>query len=214
MEIRPSILAANREEFARKVELVRSLGLALHVDVMDGVFVGQSCWAEPLTVNELADGLRFDAHLMVSQPEHEVPVWLVSDAERVFFHVESTHRQELILRTVNDRPRIGLALNPNTPVSDVAPFFDRISSVLVMTVEPGRSGQPMLPDMLRKVRTIRGMSPNLHITVDGGVRPDNIAAVADAGADAVVVGSALTDAPDPTAALRALMAAIQLTVTT
>ncbi|HCC21854.1 hypothetical protein A2480_02195 [Candidatus Uhrbacteria bacterium RIFOXYC2_FULL_47_19] len=209
MEIYPSILAATQDEFARKVERVRCLGLTIHVDLADGIFVPQRSWADPLLVEEYADGLKYGAHLMVDNPEHEVPIWLVSGTEHVYFHTESTHRQDLILRTVNNPHRIGLALNPHTPVSDIAPFLDHIASVLVMSVEPGRSGQDFQPDILRKIRTIRGLCPDLHIVVDGGIKPHNIAAVAAAGADAAVVGSSLTDSPDPVQAFRELNTALQ-----
>ncbi|OIO52195.1 hypothetical protein COY93_02355 [Candidatus Uhrbacteria bacterium CG_4_10_14_0_8_um_filter_58_22] len=211
MEICPSILAASQDEFARKVERVRCLGLTIHVDLTDGIFVPQRSWADPLLVEECADGLKYGAHLMVDDPEHEVPIWLVSGAERVYFHAESTHRQDLIIRTVNDPHRIGLALNPRTPVSDIAPFLDHIASVLVMSVEPGRSGQDFQPDILRKIRTIRGLCPDMHIMVDGGIKLHNIADVAAAGADAVAVGSALTDSPDPVRSLKELNAALQTT---
>ncbi|MFH1047984.1 MAG: ribulose-phosphate 3-epimerase [Patescibacteria group bacterium] len=201
MEIYPSILAYSKLEFAAKVEHVRPLGLRVHIDVMDGVFVAGRTWADPSEVQELLQDMPFNVHLMVSSPEHAVPIWAVSGPDCVYFHVESTYRHKLIMRAVKQDEIIGIALNPNTPVSQIGHLLDRISSVLIMSVFPGRSGQEFLPNVLEKIREVKRLRPELHVVVDGGIKPHNIAAVAEAGADAVIIGSALTDSPDPEAAL-------------
>ncbi|MFC1638715.1 ribulose-phosphate 3-epimerase [Patescibacteria group bacterium] len=209
MEICPSILAHTEEEFRRKVERVRPLGLRLHVDVMDGQFVEAKTWAEASEMIHIVEELPFRTHLMVSNPEHSVPVWSVSGAEMVYFHFESTYRSSLIIRAAGRECDIGIAVNPRTPISRIAGLLPEVKSVLVMTVEPGRGGQLMDDSCLLKVKQLKTLRPELHVAVDGGVKPMNIAHVARVGADTAVVGSALTDVPDPSAALHELEAAVR-----
>ncbi len=197
MEIYPSILAYSKAEFVAKLEHVRPLGLKVHVDVMDGVFVANKTWADPSEVQELADEIPFNVHLMVSSPEHLVPVWAVSGADCVYFHFEATYRHKLIIRAIKEQRKVGITINPGTPVSDIGHLLNVVASVLVMSVVPGRSGQEFIESSLDKIRAIKKMRPNLHVTVDGGIKSGNIAAIALAGADAVVVGSALTDSDSP-----------------
>jgi ribulose-phosphate 3-epimerase len=197
MDIYPSILAKDKIEFASKVERVRPLGLHVHVDVMDGVFVPNRTWASPYEVENLLEEMHFNVHLMVYSPEHEAPTWAVTRAKRVYFHFESTHRHKLILRAIGDEKKMGIALNPNTPVSAIGHLIDKIGSVLIMSVEPGQSGQTFMDSALVKIREIKRMRPNLHVAIDGGIKDSNISLVAEAGADAVIVGSALTDQSNP-----------------
>jgi ribulose-phosphate 3-epimerase len=201
MEIIPAILAQSESEFVKKVERVRPLGLNVHVDVMDGIFVPNLTWADPVAVDEIMDDLTYGVHLMVAAPEHAVPVWAVSGADTVFFHVESTHRHKLIIRAINQPDKIGITINPGTPVSDIGSLLDVIAAVLIMSVVPGQSGQRFDEGTLNKIKEIKRLRPNLRVLVDGGVKPYNVAAIATAGADAVVVGSALTDSPDPAQSL-------------
>lgn len=201
MEILPSILAFSKIEFASKVERIRLLGLRAHVDVMDGIFVASKTWADPSEVQNMMDDMRFNVHLMVSEPEHAVPIWTVSGADTVYFHFEATYRHKLIMRAVKQDEKMGIVLNPATPVSKIGHLLDIVSSVLVMSVVPGRSGQKFDESTLAKIREIKRLRPKMHVCVDGGIKPHNIAKVAAAGADAVIAGSALTDSENPAAAL-------------
>lgn len=201
MEIYPAILAYDEAEFRRKVEHVRPLGRTVHVDVMDGRFVEATTWASVDKVMNIMEELPFHAHMMVANPEHAVPVWAVSGAECVYFHVESTHREDLIIRSVMGGSELGITLNPDTPVTSIIPWLDRFDSVMVMGVQPGRSGQDFNTVVLDKVREIRKLRPKMHIVVDGGVNPSNIVAIARSGADAVVCGSSVTDQEDPITAV-------------
>lgn len=208
MDIYPAILAHSEVEFRRKVEHVRALGLTLHVDVMDGSYVQEQTWAEPSDMEEIMDELPFAAHLMVSNPEHAVPVWSVSGATTVYFHAESTHREELIIRAIGKTARLGLAVNPETSLSMLGNLLPKVSALLIMGVPPGRSGQDLHEDALVKIKEAKRHAPHLYVIVDGGVKAHNIAKIAEAGADGVVIGSALTDQPDPLAALAELHQAL------
>jgi ribulose-phosphate 3-epimerase len=204
MKIYPSILSANEDEFIRKVEAVRPLGLRVHIDVMDGQFVPHKTWADPTVVEEITEEMPFNVHLMVDDPEHAVMQWADTSADVVYFHFEATHRHELIIRSTERHENIGLAINPDTPVSAIGHLLDSIDAVLVMSVVPGASGQKFNPTALEKITELKRIRPNLWVTVDGGVKPHNIRRIAAAGADAVVVGSALTDAEYPSLALAEL----------
>lgn len=200
--IMPAILAKDEQEFLRKVDRVRALGLPLHVDVMDGIFVDNSTFAPADRMRELLDGLEFEAHLMVSNPEHAAPIWLACGASRVIFHVEATTKESLICRaTAEECVNLSLALNPDTPVSRLTPFLDTFKRAMVMGVPPGRSGQPFDDIAVEKVRMLKSLRPSLTVAVDGGVKPENAKLLADAGADVLIAGSALTDADDPADAL-------------
>lgn len=202
IEIIPALLARDEEEFKRKLEKLRPLGLALHIDVMDGELVKEHTWAPPERMRELLEGIPFDAHLMVANPEHAVPVWLAAGARQVIFHAEATTRDSLICRATSEQcQNLAIALNPDTPVSRVTDELQNYGRMMVMGVEPGRSGQAFQEIALEKIRMMKSLKPSLHVTVDGGVRPENVRALADAGADAVVAGSAITDQDDPQRAL-------------
>ncbi|HSD12330.1 MAG TPA: ribulose-phosphate 3-epimerase [Patescibacteria group bacterium] len=198
IQILPAILAHDEEEFVRKVDRVRSLGVPLHIDVMDGIFVNNTTWAPPDRMRVLLDGITFEVHLMVSNPEHAVPIWLASGADRVVFHAEATTKERLICRAVTDDcARLGIALNPDTPISRVTPLLNLFDEFMVMGVTPGWSGQPFQEIALEKIRTLRDLRPSLMITVDGGVKPENASALVEAGATRITSGSGLTEHPDP-----------------
>jgi len=197
-KIIPAILAKSEEEFRSKIVKVRSLATSVHIDVMDGYFVNNTTWAAPEKMREIMGDLPFEAHLMVADPEHSVMVWLAAGARRVYFHAEATNRDELIVKVAEDKAdRIGIAVNPDTPLSRLTHTIDRLHSVLVMGVVPGRSGQLFQPIAVEKVQALKNLRPSLRIAVDGGVNPENAGILVKAGADALVAASALTDAPDP-----------------
>lgn len=208
-EIHPAILAQDEEDFLRKVERVRGFGMPLHIDVMDGQFVPQKTWAPADRMRQLLAGIPFEAHLMVSNPEHLVPIWLACGASKVFFHAEATTRDSLICRaTAEQCVDVGIVLNPDTPVSRVTGELNAYNRMMVMGVTPGKSGQPFQDIALEKIKMLRKLKPSVVITIDGGVKPENARMLAEAGADILVVGSALTEAHDPLAAYDRLMAAL------
>lgn len=209
IEILPAILAHDEAEFMRKVERVRSLGAMLHIDVMDGVFVRNTTWSPPDRMRQLLDGMPFEAHLMVSNPEHAAPIWLACGASRVIFHAEATTKESLICRaTVEECANLAVAINPDTPVSRITHLLDSFRQIMVMGVTPGWSGQQFQEIALEKIAMLKALRPSITILVDGGVKPENAARIAAAGADVLVAGSALTDHPDPAEAIVGLRHAV------
>jgi len=202
-QIIPAILAATEEEFRQKVDRVKSFATLVHIDVMDGFFVNNTTWAEPEKMKNILGDLPFEAHLMVAAPEHLVMVWLAAGASRVFFHAESTTRDELIVRSAEGQAgRVGITINPETPLSRLSHNIDLFQSVMVMGVTPGKSGQSFQPIAAEKIAALRQLRPSLDIYVDGGVKTGNVDRLIKAGVNSLVIGSALTDAPDPLQAWR------------
>ena len=202
MEIIPAILAKDEGEFVAKAGRLAPLGLTVQIDVIDGKFVPNITWAPPEAMKGIFQNNPYEAHLMVADPEHQVPIWVAAGAARVYYHAEATQVDMLIYKSMGNKGnRLGVAINPDTPVSRVAPLLTHIKNVLVMGVNPGWSGQPFQEIALDKVRALRATEPDLHITVDGGVTPEIAVKLAAAGADAVVMGKSLTDQADPFLAL-------------
>lgn len=209
LEILPAILARDESEFRAKLEKLRPLGLTLHLDVMDGTLVPEKTWAPVDACREFIDGHPFEVHLMVAEPESQVSTWLACGARAVMFHAEATPRHAMICRGAGERCKdVGIAVNPETDVATILPALQEIEQVMVMGVTPGRSGQSFQTGVLQKIRAIRAAKPTVRIVVDGGVKPENVRAIADAGADAVIAGSAITDQDDPAVALASFQSAL------
>ena len=136
-QIIPAILATNEKEFLEKIKKVREVATMVHIDVMDGVFVDTLTWAPPDQMRKILGDLPFEAHLMVADPEHTAMVWLAAGARRVFVHAEATPRGGLIIRSAERPERVGLVLNPGTPVSRILGSLGYLNSVLIMGVAPG-----------------------------------------------------------------------------
>lgn len=197
-KIAPSILSADFSRIAAEIAAVEEAGASyLHIDVMDGVFVPNITWG-PKVVRDLRahSKLTFDCHLMIVQPERYVDEFQKAGADLITFHYEATpHAQRLLTHIRSSGARAGIAICPQTPVGmleDLAGDFDLL---LVMSVNPGFGGQSFIPRAMTKLREavqLRERSgASFEIEVDGGVTLENVAAVADAGADVLVAGSAI-----------------------
>lgn len=205
----PSILAADFARIAEAIASVQKGGAEyLHLDIMDGLFVPNITWG-PKIVGDLRkiSPLVFDAHLMIVEPERYVDEFRAAGCDRITFHLETTpHAQRLLvhLRDIGAKP--GLAICPQTPVALLQDVIEDCDTVLVMSVNPGFSGQKFIPHSIEKVREARTLvdlrNPQCLIEVDGGVGPENARDLVDAGADILVMGEATFRAGDPAAALR------------
>ncbi len=209
----PSLLSA---DFARIGEEITAVEDAradyLHVDVMDGQFVPAITWG-PKIVRDLHRMARIplDCHLMIEEPERSARVFCEAGASLVTFHLEATtHAQGLLADLHATGARAGVAICPQTPVAMLEDVIDDCDIVLVMSVNPGRSGQRFIPRAMEKLRQARELidrrNPACLLEVDGGVGESNLRDVVNAGANVVVMGSAVFDGGDPGGALRRLRA--------
>jgi len=202
--IAPSILSADFARLGQDVENVLSAGADwVHFDVMDNHYV-PNLTIGPLVCTALRGyGVTapIDVHLMVEPVDALVPMFADAGATLISFHPEASrhvHRTIQLIRSVGCQA--GLVLNPATPVAVLDYVLDALDLVLVMSVNPGFGGQAFIPSALDKLRAARARidacGKPIRLEVDGGVKPDNIAAIAAAGADTFVAGSAVFSQPD------------------
>ncbi len=198
MKISPSILSADFTRLGDEVRAVEEAGADyLHVDVMDGRFVS-NITIGPLVVSALkrVTELPLDVHLMIEEPERYVPQFAAAGAHIITVHAEATRHLHGTVQLIKSKGALaGVSLNPATPVSMLHDILDDLDLVLVMSVNPGFGGQSFIPAALGKLRdlrsqiTERGLATELE--VDGGIKVDNIAEAARAGADVFVSGSGI-----------------------
>ncbi len=205
MKISPSLLSADFACLLEEAASVEPLVDRFHWDIMDGHFVPNLTFGPPI-VNALRDRLQlpFDIHLMIDDPIVYAPQYHVRPDDTIIIHVESRSDTDESLRVIAEHgARCGITLRPGTPPETIEPYLDRISMILVMSVEPGFGGQEFLPDSLDRIRALReriGDRP-IDISVDGGIHEGTIRHIADAGADIAVAGSAIFKAQDHAAAV-------------
>lgn len=194
----------------REIELLEQAGAELlHLDVMDGMFVPNLSYG-PMVIERMRvrTELAFDAHLMIERPERYLRQFREAGCDAITIHFEATPAPAEALQQVRELGALaGLALNPATAVDQVLDLLPLCDLVLVMSVEPGFGGQKFMPVALEKLRRLRdAVGKGTVLSVDGGIGPANAAAVHEAGADLLVVGSAIFDQPDYGRAIAELLA--------
>ena len=194
----PSILAADFKNLGRDIENVSKAGAeAVHIDVMDGNFVPSISFGMPLIKSiRAATDKFFDVHLMVTDPERYIKDFVDCGADGITIHAEACRDVENALKSIRRAGvRVGIALNPGTSLSTLDYLIDEVDMVLLMTVNPGFGGQKYIESSTRKIRHLRDRlneeGRDLDIEVDGGITMDTIDKVLDAGANVIVMGSAI-----------------------
>jgi len=214
--IAPSILSADFARLGEEVDNVLKSGADwVHFDVMDNHYVPN------LTIGPLVcEALRkhgvtapIDVHLMVEPVDRIIPDFAKAGATEISFHPEASRHVHRTIQLIKSHGcRAGLVLNPATPVDVLDWVLDDLDYVLLMSVNPGFGGQSFIPSTLDKLRVVRGMidrsGKHVRLEIDGGVKPDNIGAIAAAGADTFVAGSAIFGHPDYAQVIRDMKAAV------
>ena len=209
--IAPSILSA---DFAALGEAVRSVSAGgadwIHVDVMDGRFVPNITIGIPVVAAlRRVSPLPLDVHLMIVEPERYVEAFIDAGAASVSVHVEATPHLHRVVTRIRDLGALaGAAINPATPLQAIEDIGADLDIVILMSVNPGFGGQAFIPSALDKLRRIRERidrsGRDVRLEIDGGVKPDNMRAIAAAGADTFVAGSAIFNADDYGAVIKAM----------
>ncbi|AJC46251.1 MULTISPECIES: ribulose-phosphate 3-epimerase [Xanthomonas] len=214
--ISPSILSADFARLGEEVDAVLRAGADwIHFDVMDNHYVPN------LTIGPMVcQALRkhgvtapIDVHLMVEPVDRLIPDFAEAGASIISFHPEASRHVHRSIQLIKSHGcKAGLVLNPATPVDILDWVLDDLDLVLVMSVNPGFGGQAFIPSALDKLRAIRARidasGKPIRLEIDGGVKPDNIAAIAAAGADTFVAGSAIFNAPDYAEVITQMRAAV------
>ena len=204
IELAPSILSADFARLAEEVQLaVEGGATVLHVDVMDGHFVPNITIGPPVVASlRKATELPLDVHLMIENPDQFIPAFIDAGADWISVHQEATRHLNRSLELVRKHgARVGVVINPATPVQTLGEVLDIVDFVLVMSVNPGFGGQKFIRGSLEKIRKLVTMrnakGASFRIEVDGGIALDTVADVVRAGAEILVAGNAVFGSGNP-----------------
>ena len=197
LQLAPSLLSADFRNLSEAMSKIEQAGSgAVHIDVMDGSFVPEITYGEPVIRSiRSCSKLPFDVHLMVEKPENHISLFSDAGADWITFHIEATNHANRVIQMIHEKgKKAGIALNPGTPVSALFQVLEYVDLVLVMTVNPGWGNQSIISSCLNKVRELKKIrnenNYGYKISVDGGVNEKTLESVIEAGTDIVVSGSA------------------------
>ncbi|WP_294848185.1 ribulose-phosphate 3-epimerase [uncultured Eubacterium sp.] len=198
LKISPSILASDYANLQSELDRISTSDM-IHIDVMDGHFVPNISIGAPVVAacKKVCD-VPFDVHLMISNPLDYAEDFAKAGADIICFHTEcDSDTEQTIDKILSLGKKAALAIKPATPIDEVVKYLDKISMVLVMTVEPGFGGQSFMESTMPKIEAIRKINPDIDIEVDGGINADTVKIAAKAGANVFVAGSAVFKSENP-----------------
>lgn len=222
IEVIPVINCPDRASAERKLRDAEALSKVgaewVHMDIADGRFTFHKTWNEPAAWPQLQPQLSLEVHLMVEEPEKDVPAWLAAGAKRLIVHYESLFNPKLRLKRVDgnalfneiaDRceeahAALVVSLNPETPASVLLPLAVRTKNFQILAVTPGLAGQNFQPAVLEKIRFLRAQFPDATIEVDGGIVPETAKLARAAGANVLASDSYISHHSEPRTAFREL----------
>jgi ribulose-phosphate 3-epimerase len=206
----PAVLTDNAETLKTLVLQAASFTDFVQIDIMDGKFVpSRSVTLEQ--IKGLPKNLKWEVHLMVEQPEKQFEAYKAAGAKKTIFHFEATSTPDHVIVLARRLGlSVGLAVNPETSVSQILPLTSKVDSILFMAVHPGFYGAKFIPEVLDKIAELRRTRPGLSIGIDGGIKESNILQTARSGVNEICVGSAVFLQTDPGESYRRLVKLVSL----
>lgn len=204
-EIIPSINVPTFAEVQERIAKVEPYVSWCHLDVTDAVFSKHETWRDPTDLARLETKLSVEVHLMIEKPETLIEQWLAAPIKRAVVHLEALSDPESIIQKCHDAGvQVGFAIKPDTPVSLLDPWLEKVDMIVLLRVQPGASGQQMQSEMLGEIAHVRNACLECIIEIDGGVTVDNAKRAAGAGADLLTAGGAIFGKQDIEQAIKEL----------
>ncbi len=205
----PAILTSDVDALRKMVRQVEEFASYVQFDFMDGHFVPSKSVTDK-DLESIPIEFKWEAHLMTRNPANSFASFKKLGASRVTFHFEATDSPEEVIKKARQlKLEVGIAINPDTPVSCIFPLVSQVDTVLFLTVTPGYYGSKFQPSVMEKVACFREKYPAFNIGVDGGINDTNITSVARAGVDDICVGSAIFLQPSPSESYRGLQSLVK-----
>lgn len=196
-ELIPALLCQDETSFHDRLNLVDTEVPWVQVDILDGTLYANHSWADPHVISTWHLNTSLELHIMVEDPAHIINTWnIVPTFKRAIWHIEAKIDHASLIQSVRNAGReVGLAIAPSTPLEILTPYLADIDRVLVLGVEPGWSGRPLIPASLEHVRHLQKQTPHPIISFDGGVTQETLSGIIHAGAECICASSLIFNHP-------------------